>query len=80
MVQIEKLKKRSALCNLKGHLRGYQLLSPSLSRADFEWEKRRQQCLQSNTGDANAGLHTRDDVIQPIRYLVVCAGAGGVRG
>ena len=31
VVQIEKLKKRSALCNLKGHLRGYQLLSPSLS-------------------------------------------------
>ena len=28
-----------------------------LSRADFEWEKNRQQCLQSNTGDANSEPH-----------------------
>ena len=29
----------------------------SLSRADFEWVKSRQQCLQSKTGDAISELH-----------------------
>ena len=56
VVQMEKLKK---VCSMQseGATYGDINCSLSLSRADFEWEKMGQQCLQSNTGDAISEVH-----------------------